>query len=53
VPYLVVGTNGSPTRSGLGKSLAGVKWRLSSTTRHPRRSVGWWTGASGSFFPSR
>ena len=28
VPYLVVGTNGSPTRSGLGKSLAGVKWRF-------------------------
>ena len=28
VPYLVVGTDGGPTRSGLGKSLAGVKWRF-------------------------
>jgi len=28
VPYLVVGTNDGPTRSGLGKSLAGVKWRF-------------------------
>ncbi len=28
VPYLVVGANDSPTRSGLGKSLAGVKWRF-------------------------
>ena len=28
VPYLVVGNDGGPTRSGLGKSLAGVKWRF-------------------------
>jgi len=28
VPYLVDGANGGPTRSGLGKSLAGVKWRF-------------------------
>ena len=28
VPYLVVGVNDGPTRSGLGKSLAGVKWRF-------------------------
>ena len=28
VPYLVVGTDGGPTRTGLGKSLAGVKWRF-------------------------
>jgi hypothetical protein len=28
VPYLVIGTDGGPTRSGLGKSLAGVKWRF-------------------------
>jgi opacity protein-like surface antigen len=28
VPYLVVGTDGGPTRSGLGKSLPGVKWRF-------------------------
>ncbi|MGC2321966.1 MAG: hypothetical protein WA463_04985 [Terriglobales bacterium] len=28
LPYLVVGTDGGPTRSGLGKSLAGVKWRF-------------------------
>jgi hypothetical protein len=28
VPYLVEGTDGGPTRSGLGKSLAGVKWRF-------------------------
>jgi len=28
VPYLVVGSNDGPTRSGLGKSLAGVKWRF-------------------------
>jgi hypothetical protein len=28
VPYLVVGTDGGPTRSGLGKSVAGVKWRF-------------------------
>ncbi len=28
VPYLVVGTDDGPTRSGLGKSLAGVKWRF-------------------------
>jgi hypothetical protein len=28
VPYLVVGDDGGPTRSGLGKSLAGVKWRF-------------------------
>jgi hypothetical protein len=28
VPYLVDGTDGGPTRSGLGKSLAGVKWRF-------------------------
>jgi hypothetical protein len=28
VPYLVVGSDGGPTRSGLGKSLAGVKWRF-------------------------
>jgi len=28
VPYLVDGTNADPTRSGLGKSLAGVKWRF-------------------------
>ena len=28
VPYLVEGTNDGPTRSGLGKSLAGVKWRF-------------------------
>jgi hypothetical protein len=27
-PYLVNGTDGGPTRSGLGKSLAGVKWRF-------------------------
>lgn len=27
-PYLVDGTDGGPTRSGLGKSLAGVKWRF-------------------------
>ena len=28
VPYLVVGSNDGPTRSGLGQSLAGVKWRF-------------------------
>jgi hypothetical protein len=28
LPYLVDGTDGGPTRSGLGKSLAGVKWRF-------------------------
>ncbi|MGD0790998.1 MAG: hypothetical protein ABR920_04435 [Terriglobales bacterium] len=28
VPYLVNGIDGGPTRSGLGKSLAGVKWRF-------------------------
>jgi len=28
VPYLVDGNDGGPTRSGLGKSLAGVKWRF-------------------------
>ena len=28
VPYLVDGSNGGPTRTGLGKSLAGVKWRF-------------------------
>ena len=28
VPYLVVGANDQPTKSGLGKSLAGVKWRF-------------------------
>lgn len=28
VPYLVEGTDGGPTRSGLGKSLPGVKWRF-------------------------
>ena len=28
VPYLVDGAEGDPTRSGLGKSLAGVKWRF-------------------------
>ncbi len=28
VPYLVDGTDGGPTRSGLGNSLAGVKWRF-------------------------
>lgn len=28
VPYLVEGADGGPTRSGLGKSLAGVKWRF-------------------------
>ena len=28
VPYLVDGTDGGPTRTGLGKSLAGVKWRF-------------------------
>jgi hypothetical protein len=28
VPYLVDGTDSGPTRSGLGKSLAGVKWRF-------------------------
>jgi outer membrane putative beta-barrel porin/alpha-amylase len=28
VPYLVDGSDGDPTRSGLGKSLAGVKWRF-------------------------
>jgi len=28
VPFLVRGTNDGPTRSGLGKSLAGVKWRF-------------------------
>jgi hypothetical protein len=28
VPYLVEGTNGGPTRTGLGKSLPGVKWRF-------------------------
>jgi hypothetical protein len=28
VPYLVIGTDDGPTRSGLGKSLAGVKWRF-------------------------
>lgn len=28
VPYLVEGTDGGPTRSGPGKSLAGVKWRF-------------------------
>ncbi|MGA7645441.1 MAG: hypothetical protein WBW01_02930 [Terriglobales bacterium] len=28
VPYLVEGTNGGPTHSGLGKSLPGVKWRF-------------------------
>ena len=28
VPYLVDGTDGGSTRSGLGKSLAGVKWRF-------------------------
>jgi len=28
VPYLVQGNEGAPERSGLGKSLAGVKWRF-------------------------
>jgi hypothetical protein len=28
VPYLVVGSDDGPTRSGPGKSLAGVKWRF-------------------------
>jgi hypothetical protein len=28
VPYLVEGTDGGPTRSGLGKSVPGVKWRF-------------------------
>jgi len=28
VPYLVDGEDGEPTRTGLGKSLAGVKWRF-------------------------
>ncbi len=28
VPYLVVGTDGGPTRSGMGKSVPGVKWRF-------------------------
>jgi len=28
VPYLVEGTDGGTTRSGLGKSLPGVKWRF-------------------------
>jgi len=28
VSYLVEGTDGGPTRSGLGKSLPGVKWRF-------------------------
>jgi hypothetical protein len=28
VPYLVESSDGGPTRSGLGKSLAGVKWRF-------------------------
>jgi hypothetical protein len=28
VPYLVEGTDGGPTRAGLGKSLPGVKWRF-------------------------
>ncbi len=28
VPYLVERSSGDPTRSGLGKSLAGVKWRF-------------------------
>jgi len=28
VPYLVDGVNDGPTRSGLGQSLAGVKWRF-------------------------
>lgn len=28
VPYLVVGTNDGPTRTGLGKSQAAVKWRF-------------------------
>jgi hypothetical protein len=28
VPYLVVGDDGDPTRTGMGKSLAGVKWRF-------------------------
>ncbi|MGB9490366.1 MAG: hypothetical protein WCA92_07865 [Terriglobales bacterium] len=28
VPYLVEGADGSPTRTGLGKSLPGVKWRF-------------------------
>ncbi len=28
VPYLVEGTDGGPTRTGLGKSLPGVKWRF-------------------------
>ena len=28
VPYLVEGNEGAPERSGLGKSLAGVKWRF-------------------------
>jgi hypothetical protein len=27
-PYLVEGSNGGPTRTGLGKSLPGVKWRF-------------------------
>jgi hypothetical protein len=31
VPYLVDGTDGGPTRTGLGKSLAGVKWRFYDT----------------------
>jgi hypothetical protein len=28
VPYLVEGADGGPTRSGLGKSVPGVKWRF-------------------------
>ncbi|MGA7293188.1 MAG: hypothetical protein WBW53_21500 [Terriglobales bacterium] len=28
VPYLVEGTDGGPTRTGLGKSVPGVKWRF-------------------------
>ena len=38
VPYLVEGTNGGPTHSGLGKSLPGVKWRFYDSDEKNSRS---------------
>lgn len=34
VPFLVLGTSNGPTRSGLGNSLAGVKWRFYEDKTH-------------------
>jgi hypothetical protein len=34
VPWLLVGADNSPTRAGLGNSLAGVKWRFVDSEKH-------------------